>query len=73
MQTDAVALRLERDRLERRARQIQMVSSALRERAVQRQAVMGTAPAPLRRAIADFERELVTMRRRLTALESQAR
>ncbi len=73
MQADLIDPRIERDRLLRRTRQIQMVTSALRDRAVYRHTVLGTTPPPLRRAIADFERELATMRHRLATLEGQAR
>ncbi len=70
MCSDTISIRLERDRLEHRMRRIERVTSALRDRAVYRHAVMGTTPPPLRRAIADFELELIGMRRRLDDLQA---
>lgn len=68
MSAATIALQLERDRLEHRVRRIELVTSALRDRAVYRHAVMGTTPLPLRAAIEDFEIELAAMRRRLNEL-----
>jgi hypothetical protein len=60
-----IATELEHERLRHRARQIERVLSALRDRAVYRHAVTGTTPSGLRRAIADFGVELESIRRRL--------
>jgi hypothetical protein len=65
MTQDTVARRLERDRLEHRLRRIEVVTSALRERAVYRHTVEGTTPAPLREAITSFELELDDIRSQL--------
>jgi hypothetical protein len=63
-----VAPSLERDRLERRVRRIELTIAALRERAVYRHPVIGTTPPPLRRAIGDFEAELAGIRTQLNKL-----
>ena len=55
----------QQDRLRHRARQIERVTAALRDRAVYRHAVSGTTPPALQRAIADFELELRSIRRQL--------
>jgi hypothetical protein len=60
--------RLERDRLLHRAQRIERAMDALRDRAVYRHEITGTTPPPLRSAMADFNRELVRLRRRLTQL-----
>ena len=65
MSEDTVAFRIERDRLQQRLRRIEVVTSALRERAVYRHTVLGTTPAPLRDAIRSFELEIRDLRRRL--------
>lgn len=65
MSEDTIALRLERDRLEHRLGRIEIVTSALRERAVYRHTVLGTTPAPLRDAIETFELECEEIHRRL--------
>lgn len=67
----ATARDLERTRLEHRAGRIERVISALEDRAVYRLAVSGEAPAPLRRAIADFRIELGGIRRRLVDLDGR--
>lgn len=61
-----IARELEQERLRHRARQIERVVSALRDRAVYRHAVTGATPPALRRAIADFGVELDSIRRRLS-------
>ena len=61
-----IARELEQDRLRHRARQIERVMSALRDRAVYRHAVKGQTPPALQRAIADFGVELDSIRRRLS-------
>ena len=57
---------LEQQRLHHRARQIERVMSALRDRAVYRHTVTGTTPPALQRAISDFGVELDSIRRRLS-------
>lgn len=44
--------------------------NALRDRAVYRHEITGTTPPPLGSAMADFNRELVRVKRRLTQLPS---
>ncbi|HET9740384.1 MAG TPA: hypothetical protein VFP78_19900 [Solirubrobacteraceae bacterium] len=61
-----IARELEQERLHDRARQIERVMSALRDRAVYRHTVTGTTPPALRRAISDFGVELDSIRRRLS-------
>ena len=61
-----VARRLEEERLRHRARHIDRVMSALRDRAVYRHAVTGTTPPGLQQAIADFGHELDAIRRQLS-------
>jgi hypothetical protein len=61
-----IARQVERERLDHRARQIERVMSALRDRAVYRHTVTGTTPPALRRAISDFGVELDSIRRRLS-------
>lgn len=68
MAADTIALELEHDRLRRRMRRMELVTAALRDRAVYRQGVTGTTPAPLRHAIEGFESELASMRLRLAEL-----
>ncbi len=68
MSQDAVAAGVDRDGLERRARRIELVMLALRDRAVYRHAVTGATPTPLHQAIAAFELELGGIRRRLGQL-----
>lgn len=63
--------RLEYQRLEHRARRMEMVLSALEDRAIHRHD--GDAPAPLRHAIRDFRLELVSLRRRMRALRDAGR
>ena len=63
-----IATHLERDRLAHRARRIELVLAALKERAVYRSGPGGRTPAPLERAIADFGIELRRLRRRLAEL-----
>ena len=57
--------KLELDRLEHRARRLQLVIAVLRERASASDS--GPAPAGLRHAINDFARELSQVQRRLRA------
>ena len=61
-----IARELEQERLHDRARQIERVMSALRDRAVYRHTDTGTTPPALRRAISDFGVELDSIRRRLS-------
>ncbi len=68
MQPDTIALLPERDRLEHRVRQMEIVTSALRDRALYRREVIGSVPVPLGQAIEGFEVELAGMRRRLSEL-----
>ncbi len=68
MNDPTASLQAEQDRLEHRIRRVALVTTALRERAVYRHRVIGTTPEPLVQAIADFEIELATMRRRLGEL-----
>ncbi len=68
MHMTSIALELERDRLQDRLRQMELVTSALRDRAVYRDAATGRTPAPLLEAIAGFEREIAQMRERLSEL-----
>jgi len=67
MNQDAAA-EFDRARLKRQARRMEQVISALKDRAIYRHASTGTAPAPLRQAIAAFELELSAIRRRLGEL-----
>lgn len=60
-----IAQALERDRLEHRARRMELVIGALRDRARHHQAHSGGAPPPLLEAIVGFERELNALRHRL--------
>ena len=64
-----MALELERDRLRSRVRRMERVTAALRDRAVYRATVNDGAPAPLRHAIAGFEREIIGMHRRLSEID----
>lgn len=73
MHNKTLTLRLERDRLQRRMRQMERVNAALRERAIYRDSATGRTPPPLRQAIADFEREIATMRQRLRELKPAER
>jgi hypothetical protein len=66
--TATIGLDLEVERLRHRARQIERVVSALRDRAIYRHAVTGVTPVPLERAIADFQIELRAIRHRLTEI-----
>jgi hypothetical protein len=68
--TDSPTLgsRLERDRLLHRAQRIERVIAALRERSVYRHELTGTTPPPLGSAMADFNGELVRLKRRLSQL-----
>ena len=59
---------IERDRLLDRARRIERVLEALRERALYRDTVDGRTPAPLTTVISDFGVELGRLRRRLSEL-----
>ncbi len=68
MHATNIALELEGDRLRRRLRRMELVTSALRDRASYRQAVSGRTPAPLLQAIAGFESEIAGMRDRLNEL-----
>jgi hypothetical protein len=68
MSEQTIALQLERDRLEHRLGRLEMVMSALRERAVYRHTVSGRTPAPLREAIAAFEIERDEIQRRLLSI-----
>ena len=68
MSEQMIVVQLERDRLEHRLRRIEMVTRALRERALHRDAELGTTPAPLREAIATFEIERDEIQRRLRCL-----
>jgi hypothetical protein len=68
MRANTVAPWLERDRLERRVRRIELAIAALRDRAVYRHAVTGTTPPPLDGAIKDFETELFGVRQQLNKL-----
>lgn len=68
MPADTIAAQLERDRLEHRLRRIEIVVSALRERAVYRHSAIGTPPLPLLHAIDDFEGEMTNLRLRLRQL-----
>lgn len=61
-----IAREFEQERLHHRARQIERVMSALRDRAVYRHTVTGTTPPALKRAISDFGGELDSIRRRLS-------
>ena len=60
-----LAHHLERDRLEPRARRLELVIAALEDRAVYRHATSGTTPEPLTRAIVDSRSELTDVRRLL--------
>ncbi|HEX6388462.1 MAG TPA: hypothetical protein VFZ89_03420 [Solirubrobacteraceae bacterium] len=64
---------LETDRLALRARRIEQVIAALRDRERVREAYDGSAPRPLRQAIADFDRELAAIRARRRALHRGTR
>jgi hypothetical protein len=68
MPAETIADQLERDRLAHRARRIELVTSALHNRAVYCHKVRGTTPVPLQQAIDSFEREVIALRRRLTEL-----
>lgn len=68
MHHDPVAAEFDRDSLERRARRIELVTKALRDRAVFRHAVTLGTPTPLHQAIAAYELELDGIRRRLGEL-----
>ncbi len=68
MSTEPIAAQLEKNRLELRARRIELVIYALRDRAVYRHGTSGAAPAALQRAIADFGSQLGATRRRLAEL-----
>lgn len=65
MEAGTIAQELERDRLHRQVRRMELVTVALRDRALHHTAVSGTAPSPLRAAIVGFELELKALRRRL--------
>jgi hypothetical protein len=69
-ETPSLGSRLERDRLLHRAQRIERVIDALRDRAVYRHEITGSTPPPLRSAMADFNHELVRLKRRLTQLPS---
>ncbi len=71
MQDIPIAVALERDRLEHRLRRMERVLSALRDRAVFRDAEIGTQPPALRHAIAGFEDELAAVRQRLDQLHGR--
>jgi hypothetical protein len=73
MSAAAVSLggRLERDRLVRRAGRIEAVVAALRLRASEHARVGERAPAPLLRALGDFQEELAAIRQRLDHRELQ--
>lgn len=64
---------LETDRLAVRARRIERVIAALRDRERVREAYDGGAPRPLRQAIADFDRELAMISARRRALNRDTR
>lgn len=68
MPNATLADRLEYQRLEHRARRMQMVLSALEDRALHRHGDAHTAPPPLRHAIRDFRLELDSVRRRMADL-----
>ena len=61
----ALAAVLERDALERRERRLELVVRELRVRAEARRTRIGHVPAPLRRALDDFQSELREVRSRL--------
>ena len=59
---------LERDRLARRIGRMTLAVAALRQRASEYRSELGAPPAPLRRAIADFEAQIEAMTARLRHL-----
>jgi hypothetical protein len=60
--------KLERDRLERRARRVALVIKMLRNRAGEHREGGGVPPPPLRHAIADFEAQAAALNDRLLEL-----
>ena len=68
MRTETGTPWVERDRLERRVRRMELAIAALRDRAVYRHPVIGTTPPPVHRAIKDFETKLADTRERLNKL-----
>ena len=71
MPTNSLSYTLERDLIQHRLRRIELVTRALRDRAVYRHAGTGATPPPLREALSSFERELAALRVRLTDLRKR--